>query len=170
MTILDDTAASFERMRPRLIGYARRRLPDACLAEDCAQEVLARAVELADRFEHRGPGSYDAWLVGIARRVVLEMSRAATRTISVPEVPDRATAPDVEDAVIGGADRRRLAVALGKLSDAERRILHLRYVEERDAASAGEEVGMEPGALRMAQLRASRRLRVFFDATGDTAA
>lgn len=172
MTIVEDLAstdrvAALQRLRPALVRYSRRRLFDPTLAEDCAQEVLTRAVEMADRFEWRGPGSFDAWVMGIARHVALEMSRHAGRTVAVDAVPEQPAVNDVADSIESASDRARLAVAFAKLSDTERTILELRFVAGSDARSAGEVVGMEAAAVRMAQMRARRRLRVLFDSTAE---
>lgn len=85
----DAWEAMHRRSYPRLLAYARRRLPGAHEADDAVSGAFARAYDRLPRFRWKGAG-FDAWLQGILRNVVLERGRASTRMAREP-VPEQAS-------------------------------------------------------------------------------
>ena len=157
----------YRRARPRLLAYARRRLPDDA-ADDAVSETLTRAVAAAPRYRDAGVG-VDAWLFGICRHVVLDSQRRAyrrrDRDAAVGWSPDE---PGPLDAVLGAEEAVQLRTAFARLSPADQELLELRVVAGLDADAVAEVLGKRPGAIRMAQSRALRRLRRLLEETEGT--
>lgn len=156
--------ALYRRSYPKLLAYARRRT-NPSHSEDIVSEVMVRAVHKIDTFTWQG-GGFDAWLFGIARYVVLEHRRErrpalghdGTAALEVPDEPS-------EQAEI--VDRRKaLEHAFGMLSEDDRELLELRVVGELGADEVGVIVGRSPGAVRMGQSRALKRLRSHLERLG----
>ncbi|MDO8188137.1 sigma-70 family RNA polymerase sigma factor [Conexibacter sp. JD483] len=145
---------------PRLLAYARRRLPGDASPEDAVLETMTRALEKIDRFRWRD-GGFDAWLFGILRLVVLEHQRADRRARPVAELPERAAPAGDEPAEQALRAERHglLRRAFARLSDSDRELLELRVVGELSAEEVATVVGRRAGAVRMAQTRALDRLR-----------
>jgi RNA polymerase sigma-70 factor (ECF subfamily) len=74
--------------------------------------------------------------------------------------------PDVPgpvEVVLEGEERAALRAAFERLAPDERELLELRVVAGLSSAEAAEALGKQPGAVRMAQMRALSRLRTFVE-------
>ncbi len=153
--------ALYRRAYPRLLAYARRRLPSDDAARDAVSETMVRAVRGIDRFRDDGNG-FDAWLSGILRHVVLDAQRAARRrplTLTDVTVDGATDAAGPEDLVFAAHDAAALRAAFVRLSEPDRELLELRVVLGLSSDEVATVLGKRPGAVRMAQARALERLR-----------
>jgi RNA polymerase sigma-70 factor (ECF subfamily) len=154
--------ALYRRAHPRLLAYARRRLPSDDAARDAVSETMARAVRGVGRYRGEGAG-FDAWLSGIVRHVVLDAQRSARRrgsSVAVSVVPDvPASDPGPEERLLGSLDAAAVREAFVQLSAADREVLELRVVLGLSSEEVASVLGKRPGAVRMAQARALERLR-----------
>lgn len=161
----DAWEALYRHCYPRLVNYARRRLPDQQAADDAVAEAMARALRRIADFTWQGAG-FDGWMYGILRNVVLEQRRSHDRSLRLVErsASEAGVAHDGESANPGQvvADRHDhdlLRAAFAVLGEDDRELLLLRVVGELSAAETGEVLGMRAGAVRTAQMRALERLR-----------
>lgn len=147
----------YRRNYRTLYAYARRRLFSDDAADDAVSETMTRALAMIGRFRWEGAG-FDAWVMGIARNVVLEQQRSALRPPApqVPSPPDTGPLDRLVQAEQNAAVRR----AFETLSGADQDLLELRVVARLSAEGVGEVLQKKPGAVRMAQTRALARLRV----------
>ena len=95
-------AVAYREHRSALLGQARSMLRDQGLAEDCVQEVFARAWAACASFDPSGGPSLRAWLKTITRNVVIDLTRA--RAVR-PQLP-RAV-PDAEEPASGPSPTAR---------------------------------------------------------------
>jgi RNA polymerase sigma-70 factor, ECF subfamily len=147
----------YRRSYSRLFSYARRRLPNDAAAEDAVSETMTRALDSIDRFRWQGAG-FDGWLYGIARNVIREAARRWGRTD--PVVEDHPTVdPGPEDEIVARDQAAAVRAAFGRLAPDERELLELRVQGGLSSEEVGALLGKRPGAVRMAQARALRRLR-----------
>ena len=123
-----------------------------------------------------GDTGLDGWLFGIARNVVLETYRSDARTsaadpstLSEPTseglrhhgAPSSAVDPAVQVVTLVEHDIVRRAFA--RLTAPEQELLELRVVSGLGALTVATLTGQRPGAVRMAQSRALRRLRAEYE-------
>jgi RNA polymerase sigma-70 factor (ECF subfamily) len=152
-------------IRPLVVRYCRGRLGSAghtpFSADDVAQEVcLAVLTALPNYRPHGRP--FLAFVYRIAANKLVDAHRAVSRARSEPvaEVPDSITAAaGPEQRALQGELSAQLQALLDELPDKQRRILVLRAVVDLSAEETGEIVGATPGAVRLAQHRASTRMR-----------
>ncbi len=150
----------FRRAYPRLVGLAWRVVRDRGVAEDVAQEALARLADAA--ILDRPDGEVDAWLTRVclnrasntlrARRRAWDREDRAARREPDPDGPD-----PVRD-VVAGEDRVAVRGALALLPERQRTVLVLRhsgYAYSEIAAA----VGVAPGAVGTLLARAERAFR-----------
>ncbi len=114
--------------RPALVRFARRYLRNEHDAEDAVQETFARILQAENM-----PLDFRVWSYRIARNVCLNHLR--TGQIRGQE-KRLATGIDIAadqtgqfTRLVQAEDDAALGVALGKLSDAQREVLILRYLE-----------------------------------------
>jgi RNA polymerase sigma-70 factor (ECF subfamily) len=125
-------------------------------AEDLTEEVFLRVV----RSIHRQTGAFEPWLYRIAGNVVvdwLRASRVRRQVQSDTPVVERAVTTDRGTA---RADARLdLADALEHLTDEQREVVTLKFIEGLSNAQIEEATGRSPEAVRALQFRALAALR-----------
>lgn len=125
-------------------------------AEELTQETFVRACSAALRF--RGDSSVRTWVFGIARRVLLEASRAGLFE-RPPELEDRHASPEDDPDV-----RMDLERVLATLGVADREALVIVDVLGFAPSEAAGLVGISAETFRVRLHRARRRFR---EAYGD---
>ena len=144
MAGLDDL---FRAHWPLVNGYLARRTGDAVLAEELAQETFYRATRAF--LGWRG-GSAVAWLLAIARHVLVDEVRRGRRLVPLPD----SLVADIEPG--GGDDVTRVLASLPK---AQRHVLELIYVYGYSHAEAAAILGTSEGAVKTAVWRARSAFR-----------
>lgn len=124
-----DAAAAFVwRFQRRVHGLALTVTGDARLAEDAAQEAFVRAWHHADAYDARR-GSVATWLLTTARNVAIDMVRVRRPLATPPATMHALEALDWSADPAGRGvvadDVRRLHLALGQLSEEQRRAVML---------------------------------------------
>ena len=118
-------------------------------AEDTVQRI---AQELARRFEEYDSGRpFVGWAIWVARSRVIDFYRAhyRTRVIFSDELLRQLADTIVEQAEDRSLRREALETCLDELPPRSRRLLDLRYVEERSAAEMAQETGSTCGSVRV---------------------
>lgn len=159
-------AASWEElythMYQSMVSYASRRL-SAEEARDAVSESVARAFARSSVLPR--DATPEAWIFGILRHVVHDAQRRSTRGVSVLHRSAAASVDwtGVDDGLISDEEEAGVRDAFGQLSPRDQEVLELRVVAGLSARDTGRVLGMREGAVRNAQLRALRRLRLLFD-------
>lgn len=140
---------------PRVLRYMRYRV-GADTAEDLTSEVFVRVV----RGIGGQTGSFPAWLFRIAGNVVVDWLRRKQVRKQV-QVSD-----DLLDGRAGGDDPAAtvarhldLAAAVERLTDDQRELVTLKFIEGMDNAQIATIAGRSPEAVRVLQFRALKALR-----------
>jgi len=142
-------AALYERNFYRVYAYVARRLGDRHAAEDVTADVFREALAGIQKFEWRG-APFAAWLLGIAARVVADYWKRSGRE-ALP-VADAAVEPQVERSAM-------LFQLVDRLPEAQFRVIHMRFVEQKSIREIAETLGRSEGAVKQLQLRAIENLR-----------
>jgi RNA polymerase sigma-70 factor (ECF subfamily) len=151
-------------VRALVLRYCRARLgslPGADqAAEDAAQEVCVTVLGALPTYRETGR-PFEAFVYTVASRRVADVMRASYRgPVCVEQVPDDVDAgPTPEAAVLRLADADRARDLLARLPETQRELLTLRVAVGMSAEEVGRALDMTPGAVRVAQHRALRRLR-----------
>ncbi len=174
----DDSArgALLERHRGRLHRLVSLRL-DPRLAgridpSDVVQEVLAEASARLDDYLRRPPLPFYPWLRQIAVDRLIEQHRrhvqAGQRSIG-REVAEQSAA-ELAEQLVGHEDtpsaaarrketQERVRAALAALSEQEREVVVLRYLEQLSSREVAAVLGISEAAAKKRALRALQRLR-----------
>lgn len=122
---------------------------------------MARAVASIDHYRGNDEG-FRPWLFGILRHVIGDTFRKRRRGT---QVPDLMSLPELDDRLVIADDRASVRAAFARLDPDEQRLLELRVLGGLSSHEAAAALGMRPGAVRTAQMRALGRLRVFLEET-----
>jgi RNA polymerase sigma-70 factor, ECF subfamily len=140
----------------RVYAYAVRRVRDRAEAEDLTAEVFQQALANLKRFEWRGI-PFAAWLFRIAANLVSDRWQRSGREVTDDSAIEsaQATAAEIEE-----VERRATLYRLvSSLPEEQRRVVVLRFVEEKSIKEVAREIRKTEGAVKQLQFRALTNLR-----------
>jgi RNA polymerase sigma-70 factor (ECF subfamily) len=159
----DAFAEIYDRHYPAVYRYIFYRVSSEPVAEDLASEVFVRLVDRIDRFTYRGRPLL-AWLYTIARNLVNDHHRFCGRAEQVPlDEGLTAGSPDPESAAELALDEERLAQALDCLTDGQRDVVILRFLEGLEIRTVAQILDTSYGAVKALQHRGLNALRRVFE-------
>jgi len=145
-------AELYERNFHRVYAYVARRVAERHVAEDLTAEVFSEALKGIDKFEWRG-APFGAWLLRIASYMVADhWKRQGRESSSLPEEANRVGPDEIERNAM-------LFQLLDRLPEAQFRVLHMRFVEQKSIREIAREMDRSEGAVKQLQLRAIENLR-----------
>ena len=142
----------YQRNFYRVYAYFARRVGGRHQAEDLTADVFREALAGIHKFEWRGV-PFAAWLLGIAARTLADYWKRTGREAGHP-------APEPAAAVSDEVERRAMLFQLvDRLPEAQFRVIHMRFVEQKSIREIAHHLGRSEGAVKQLQLRAIENLR-----------
>jgi RNA polymerase sigma-70 factor, ECF subfamily len=139
----------------RVYAYVVRRVGDRAETEDLTSEVFHHALSNLKRFEWRGL-PFAAWLYRIAANLISDRWQRTNREDG-PELIETATAKNVE---LEEVERRATLFRLvDTLPSEQRRVVVLRFVDQKSIKEVAREIRKTEGAVKQLQFRALSSLR-----------
>ncbi len=160
-------AEIYDRHHPAIYRYIFYQVSDVATAEDLTGEVFVRLVEKIDRFNYRGRPLL-AWLYTIARNLVTDHHRRAGKSQLLP-LDEQLVADTIgpEKAAERTLTRVSLAAAIAHLTEDQRQVILLKFVEELDNETTAQTLGKTVGSIKSLQHRALAALRRILEKNGD---
>lgn len=141
--------------------YLRGRGLSHADAEDLAQETLLVTYRNLDGIE---PGSLNAWVCTVARNKHLDLVRRRARLEVVASVPDSFDPDDDPLAsALATASSAEIQRLLRHLSPSDRRLMELRYLEDRSIEEVADTLGRSANTVKVGLFRARKRLRSYLE-------
>jgi len=137
--------AFYEQFYRYLAAVCSRYVPSDADVEDLVQEVFIKIFTRFDSFQHRGPGSLQAWSRKIAVNEALQFLRSARRmpTRSIDEsgdLPEPDDTPEVSD-----IPQRELLDMVRRLPERYRTVFNLYVFEEKSHLEIAQLLQIQPG-------------------------
>jgi RNA polymerase sigma factor (sigma-70 family) len=161
------TSEELEHVRLEIHGYANLRLRDSDLAEDVAQEALARCLTVIRTRGLPANCTLGSYVTGIARHIVLDLFRRGDREVPLcaADVERRfgeamVPPPDTPDSVSG------LPAAMESLSHEERFVIRRHFLDGIQCAEIARGLGVAPARIRKQKQRALEKIRVALGSNG----
>jgi RNA polymerase sigma-70 factor (ECF subfamily) len=148
-------AELYEEHFERVYAYVVRRVRDRHLAEDVTSEVFQQALAGLARFEWRGV-PFAAWLFRIAANAIADRAARAARERGSP-APE--PVHDAEPALERTEELARLYRRVRELPADQRRVIEMRFGEDRSIREIAAELRRSEGAVKQLQFRAVQTLR-----------
>lgn len=156
----------YEHNFERVYAYVSRRLTDRGAAQDVTSEVFHQALANLDRFEWRGV-PFVVWLLRIAANAIADHWRRASREQQLAEDDGPESFP-VDPANIEWVERRALLFRLVRtLPPDQRRVIEMRFAEEKHIREVAQELGRSEGSIKQLQFRAIQSLRAQLQAPAE---
>ena len=150
-------AELYEANFPRVYGYIARRVGDRDAAQDLTSDVFHKALASIRSFEWRGV-PFAAWLLRIAANMIVDRSKRGVKEIGqdeLPDLPDPGARPKLEEA----DECARLFLLVDDLPTDQRRVIGMRFAEEKSIREIAQALGRTEGAVKQLQFRALQNLR-----------
>ena len=143
----------YDRHVQRVYGFVSRRVGNRAAAEDLTSAVFEQALASLPTFEWRGV-PFAAWLIRIAANAITDHWRRTARESgdAAPEMPDAGEMDATEQRAI-------LFQLVERLPDLQRRVIELRFGEEKSIREIAAALQRTEGAVKQLQLRALENLR-----------
>ncbi|HEV8134838.1 MAG TPA: RNA polymerase sigma factor [Pyrinomonadaceae bacterium] len=149
-------AELYELHFDRVYAYVARRVRDRAETQDLTAHVFQQALANLGKFKWRG-APFAAWLYRIASNAIADHARRNMRETNDLQSATETTAASVD---LEDVERRaRLFRAVDKLPDDQRRVIVLRFGEEKSIKEIADELGRSEGAIKQLQFRGLENLR-----------
>lgn len=144
----------YRRHVDMIYRYTYARVRDEAVAEDLTAQVFLKAYEGLPNYESRG-APFSAWLYRIAHARTVDYWRQQQRRKEVALLETLpATDPQPEDVVAAKSEWNEAVDLLAQLTDDQRDVIILRFIEEMSLADVAETLEKTVGAVKALQHRA----------------
>lgn len=146
-------SARYEANFERVYAYVVRRVRDRHEAEDLTADVLHQALANLPRYEWRGL-PFSAWLFRIAANAIADHARRAARErrVAAEASAEEPAAQEIEE-------RAHLFRLVARLPEDQRRVVRLRFAEQRSIRDIAQLLDRSEGAVKQLQFRGLQALR-----------
>lgn len=151
--------ARLTAMRPRLYRMAHAWCHDSHLAEDLAQEALARAVSRAGQL--RDEAAFEGWLFSILNNCWRDYLRRCKHCVDVDDLDEAVLSHEATPERLYASQQtgRRVRAAIALLPLGQRQVLTLVDIEECSYADVAAVLGIPVGTVMSRLARARQALR-----------
>jgi len=149
-------AELYEQNFHRVYAYVARRVRDRTETQDLTSHVFHQAIANLGKFKWRG-APFAAWLYRIAANAIADQARRKVRESNEQAEPatENSTMVDLEEV----ERHARLFRAVEKLPEDQRRVIVLRFGDEKSIREIADELGRSEGAVKQLQFRGLENLR-----------
>jgi len=160
-------AEIYENNFHRVYAYIARRVGNRDVAEDLTSDVFHKALAALPRFEWRGV-PFGAWLLRIASNAIIDRAKRAAHETGIAALDEPTdTSPQEFDEI--EEKQARLFKLVERLPADQRRVIELRFAEEKSIREVASELARSEGAVKQLQFRALQNLRASLNVeSGDT--
>lgn len=154
-------APLYEKNFYLVYAYIARRVGNRSTAEDLTSDVFQKALEYLPRYVWRGV-PFAAWLLRIATNLIADRAKHAARET---ELTDEEGATEISQFNLEEVEQRaRLFQFVDQLPEDQRRVIALRFAEQKSIREIALELGRTEGAVKQLQFRGLQTLRAEFGA------
>jgi RNA polymerase sigma-70 factor, ECF subfamily len=148
-------AELYEQNFHRVYAYVVRRIYDRSEAQDLTAHVFQQALANIGKFKSRG-APFVSWLYRIAANAIADHARKKSRETAETEVtPNTSVDSDLEQV----ERRARLFSAVDALPEDQRKVILLRFGEEKSIKEIASDLNRSEGAVKQLQFRGLENLR-----------
>ncbi|HEY0350399.1 MAG TPA: sigma-70 family RNA polymerase sigma factor [Pyrinomonadaceae bacterium] len=151
----------YEEYFALVYAYVVRRVRDRSTAEDLTSDVFHKALANLPRFKWTG-APFASWLFRIASNLIADRAKRKAKTSATSEEIELIPQDSRKDSQSGLEDVERQAQLfrlVNRLPEDQRRVVALRFAEDKSIKEISNELGRSEGAVKQLQFRALQNLR-----------
>ncbi len=145
----------YEQNFERVYAFIAGRVKSRAAAQDLTAQVFHSALSNLGRYEWTGK-PFAAWLYRIAANAIADHFQQTAREQSLDDSQPAAAADELHEVEW----RARLFRLVNELPEDQRRVITLRFAEEKSIKETAERLRRTEGAVKQLQMRALRNLRL----------
>ena len=149
-------AELYEQHFHRVYAYIARRVSDRNEAQDLTAHVFQQALANLGKFKWRG-APFITWLYRIASNALSDQRKRQSRELSTDVLPNGESSSEVDVEEI--EQRALLFKAVDALPEDQRRVIIMRFAEEKSIRDIAAELERTEGAIKQLQFRGLENLR-----------
>ncbi len=149
-------AELYEQNFHRVYAYVARRVRDRSETQDLTAHVFHQALANLEKFKWRG-APFCAWLYRIASNAIADRARSKSLESGKPSQQEAVQATEFDLEAI--ERRARVFQAVEKLPEDQRRVIVMRFAEEKSIREIANELERSEGAVKQLQFRGLDTLR-----------
>ena len=148
-------AELYEQNFHKVYAYVAGRVQDRSQTQDLTAHVFQQALANIGKFKWRG-APFVTWLYRIAANAIADQARKQSREVGETDVATNAAV----DLDLEQVDRRaRLFSAVDALPEDQRKVILLRFAEEKSIRDIAADLNRSEGAVKQLQFRGLETLR-----------
>ena len=133
-------------------------------AEDLCEQVFLKAWEAIGRYTWCGH-PFSSWLYKLAHNLVVDHYRTHRESLPLNDLMSTSGEPaDLDGTLSQMLDAEELKAAIVQLTDEQRQVIALKFIEGFDNAEIAQMMNKKEGAIRALQYRALRSLQTILEA------
>ena len=150
----------YEKYFEVVYAYVARRVRDRPATEDVTSEVFRKALQSLPKFKWTG-APLGAWLVRIASNLIADRAkRHARESVGESRPREQSNSRQAQQTDLEESERRAYLFRLVReLVEDQRRVVVMRFAEEKSIKEIAAELGRTEGAVKQLQFRALENLR-----------
>lgn len=151
----------YEEYFELVYAYVARRVRDRSTAEDLTSDVFHKALASLPRFKWTG-APFASWLFRIASNLIADRAKRKAKISASSEEVELIAQDSRKDSQSGLEDVERQAQLfrlVDGLPEDQKRVVALRFAEDKSIKEISNELGRSEGAVKQLQFRALQNLR-----------
>jgi len=140
----------------RVYAYIARRVSDRNETQDLTAHVFQQALANLGKFKWRG-APFITWLYRIASNALSDQRKRQSRDVATDDLPNGESSSEVDVEEI--EQRALLFKAVDALPEDQRRVIIMRFAEEKSIRDIAAELDRSEGAIKQLQFRGLENLR-----------
>lgn len=152
----------YEKYFHIVYAYVGRRTGERAATEDVTSEVFRKALANLNRFKWTG-APFGAWLLRIASNIIADRAKRSAREQNVDAANEHGRVAGSHPQQLSLEDAERTARVfrmVEALPADQRRVMVMRFAEEKSISEIANDLGRSEGAVKQLQFRALQSLRV----------
>lgn len=156
----------FSKMNKKMYNISYKRLESKADAEEAVSQTFLKTIRYIEKISKLPCPQIEPYCVVILKNETNNIMRQRKKMIYVEEVDSSLynnQVYEVEEEFIRSANRERLLFCVNKLSDDEKNLIYLRYVNEMDFKEISALLGITEEAAKKRGQRILKKLRLYYE-------
>ena len=148
----------YDKYQPKIYRFILFKVSHREEAEDLTHKVFLSALENIHKFKDQG-FPFSSWLFRIARNKVIDYYRTKKDISPLENAPDITSSEDNVELISKKLNLERIYISLQKLTDEQKEVVILRFVEGLSHKEVAQILDKKTGAIRVLQHRAISEIK-----------
>jgi RNA polymerase sigma-70 factor, ECF subfamily len=150
------------KYHPLIFKYLCKISGDEVISEDLVQETFIKMIRSIDKFDLKGSAKFYTYLICIAKNCYIDYYRKEkkrSKDISIDDHIGFQAGNNIEELVISKMENMNILEAVNDLTDNQKMVIKMKYIEELTTKEIGDILNIEPKTIKSRVHNAVIKLR-----------